>query len=360
MPPAQWKQLTRGRPTARTARAATQENEENMMRLFTLLPALALCAAGTVQAQSRITELPSGYPSKPVKILVGNPPGGGVDTIARMVATQLTERWGKAVIVENMAGATGQLAMNALAKGDPDGHLMLLGGSQLVISTVLKKIPFDIRKAYAPVVQLTSQPYMLVVHPGVAARSVKELIASARSKPGSLNYGTTGVGSLAHLGLALFEQMAKIKMQHIPYKGGGPALADLAGGRIHLFMGTAVSVNPLIRAGKIRVLAVTSTERSSSQPDVPTIDESGLKDYNLGNAYGLHAPAKTPPAIVSAINLHSNLVIRTPEFASRLAADGVEAAAPNTPSEFRNIIERDVARWEKFFKTPGLDVESFK
>ena len=157
------------------------------MPFIRILLFLMLCTPMIAHAQSRVTELPAGYPSRAVKIVVGNPPGGGTDTIARMVAVQLTERWSKAVVVENQAGATGLLAMNMLAKGEPDGHLLLLGGSQLVISTVLKKISFDIRKAYVPIVQLTSQPYMLVVHPSVAAGAVKELIVLAKNKPGSLN-----------------------------------------------------------------------------------------------------------------------------------------------------------------------------
>jgi tripartite-type tricarboxylate transporter receptor subunit TctC len=321
---------------------------------------LCACAAFGHAQSARSAEPAPAYPSKVVRIIVGNPPGGGTDAIARMVAQQLGQRWGKSIIVENQAGATGLLAMNMVAKSEPDGHMLLLGGSQLVISMVLKKIPFDPRKAYVPVVQLTSQPYLLAINPSLPVASVKDLVAYAKSRPGELNYASSGTGSLAHLGMELFKSLAGVDMLHVPYKGGGPGLVDLMSGRIQLLLGTAVTVIPNARSGKLKVLAVTSSQRSQSAPDVPTIAESGVPGYDLNNSYGLYAAAGTPAPIVALLNRDTNVVIRAPEFTAKLATDGVEAARPNSPADYRNAIEQDVAKWEKFFRTPGLDVESFK
>ena len=334
-----------------------------MQRLNTILAQLLflvlVLTTGTGQAQKPPDNLPGGYPNKPIRVIVGNPPGGGTDTIARMVAQQLSERWGRSALVENRSGGTGVIAMEAVAKAPPDGYMIYLGGSQLVITTVLKKAPFDMREVYAPVVQLTTQSYVLVTNAAVPAASVKELLALAKSKPGSLSYGSTGNGSLAHLGMELFKSMAGVEMLHIPYKGGGPAMVDLISGQIQVFLATSVSVGPHIRAGKLRALGITARQRAQSQPDVPTIEESGLPGYDLSNSYGLYAPAATPPAIILALNRESNDIIRAPAFRTKLAVDDVEPAPANTPADFRAAIDRDFAKWEKFFKTPGLALDQF-
>jgi len=325
-----------------------------------LCACVVLLVAATGHAQKPPPNLPGGYPGKPIRIIVGNPPGGGVDTIARMVALQLTERWGHNFLVENQAGGTGLIAMNMVAKAPPDGYMMYLGGSQLVITTVLKKAPFDMRDTYAPVVQLTTQPYVLVANAAVPAASVKDLLALARSKPGALSYGSTGNGSLAHLGMELFKTMAGVDMLHIPYKGGGPAMVDLIAGRIQVFLATSVSVGPHLRSGKLKALAVTAQQRKSSLPDISTVTESGLPGYDLSNSYGLHLPVGTPAAILMALNRESNAIIRSPSFTAKLAVDDVDAAPPNTPAEFKEAIDRDFSKWERFFRTPGLPMEQFQ
>ena len=326
-----------------------------MIRFLGIASAFVLIVSGVAHAQGK----PDAFPSRTVRIIVGNAPGGGTDTVARLVAAQLTERWKSAVVVENRAGATGRIAMDSVAQATPDGYMLLLGSHALVISMALKKIPYDIRKVYDPIVQMTTQSYLLVEHPSVPGTTVKELIAIAKSKPGALNHGTAGNGSMAHLGMSLFDVLSGTNITHIPYKGGGPAMTDLLSGRTQVLLGPAVSVIPYVRSGRLKLLAVSSEKRLASMPDLPTIAESGVPGYELSNTYGLFAPAGTPAAVILAINHETNQVIRAPEFVAKLAADGVDAAPPNTPAEYRNSIERDFQKWDKFFKTPGLDLESF-
>jgi tripartite-type tricarboxylate transporter receptor subunit TctC len=323
-----------------------------MNRFVPIACALLLAVSGAAQAQN--------FPNnKSVRIIVGNAPGGGTDTVARLVAAQLTERWKSSVVVENRSGATGKIAMEDVKNAAPDGYMILLGSNALVISKALKKIDFDPLKAYEPIVQMTTQGYLLVEHPSVPANNVKELVAYLKSKsPGSLNHGTAGNGSMAHLGMSLFDVMSGTVITHIPYKGGGPAMTDLLSGRTQVLLGPAVSVIPHVRSGKLKLLAVTTEKRLESMPDLPTVAET-LPGYELTNTYGLYAPAKTPAAIINVINRETNQVIRNRAFIEKLATDGVDAAPPNTPAEYRNAIEREAQKWEKFFRTPGLDLESF-
>lgn len=325
-----------------------------MIRLLSIAAVLASAACGAAHAQGAADV----FPLKPVRIIVGNAPGGGTDTVSRLVAARLTERWKYPIVVENRAGASGRIAQDEVAKAAPDGHTLLLGGNSLVIGMLLKRIPYDVRKVYDPIVQLTTQSYLMVAHPSVPASTVKELVAYSKSRPGVLNHGTAGPGSLAHLGMSLFDVLSGTQITHIPYKGGGPAMVDLLSGRTQVLLGPSVSVISHVRSGKLKLLAVSAEKRVSSMPDLPTIAES-VPGYELSNTYGFYAPAGTPSAATALINRESNLVIRTPEFVSKLAADGVEAAPPNTAAEYRNTIEREYQKWDRFFKTPGLNMESF-
>lgn len=327
-----------------------------MIRLLSIASAVALAVSGAVHAQAK----PDAYPTKAVRILVGNAPGGGTDTVARLVATQLTERWKRPVVVENRAGANGRLAQDEVLRASPDGYALLLGSNNLVIGMALKRINYDIRKAYDPIVQMTTQSYLLVAHPSVPANNVKELVAYVKSQPpGTLNHGTAGNGSMAHLGMTLFDVMAGVKITHIPYKGGGPAMTDLLSGRTQVLLGPSVSVISHVRSGKLKLLAVSAEERVAAMPDLPTVAEAGYPGYELSNTYGLYAPAGTPAAVINLINRDVNQVIRQPDFVAKLTADGVEAAPPNTPAQYRASIEREFQRWDKFFKTPGMDIETF-
>jgi tripartite-type tricarboxylate transporter receptor subunit TctC len=230
----------------------------------------------------------------------------------------------------------------------------------MATNMLLGKVPFDIRKVYVHVVQLTTQPYVVTVNPALPVNSVKELIAYAKAKPGAISYGTPGTGSPAHLGIEQFKLMTDTSMVHVPYKGNGPAMIDLMSGQIQLVFGSAVSVAPQARNGKLKALAVTGPKRATSLPDVPTVSEAGVPGYELTNSYGFFGPAGTPAAIVDAINRQSNAVIAAREFKARLEADGVEAAPPNSPADYRGAVARDIANLEKFFKTPGISPDSFK
>ena len=323
------------------------------IKSFVLLSAALIAAVpGTACGQQ--------YPVKPVRIIVGNPPGGANDLIARLVGQKLTEAWGQPVIVDNRSGASGVIAMETAARASPDGHTLLVSNSQMATNMLLGKVSFDIRKAYAPVVGLTVQGYVVAVNPALPVGSVKELIAHAKSKPGALSYGTPGTGSPAHLGIEQFKAMTGTDMRHIPYKGNAPAMVDVMSGQIQLVFGSSPSVIPQAKTGKLKALAITLSRRAHALPDLPTVAESGVPGYELVNGYGFLAPAGTPVAVVTAINRRANDVVHVAEFKARLAADGTEAAAPNTPAEYRESIAREIARLEKFFNMPGISRDEFR
>jgi tripartite-type tricarboxylate transporter receptor subunit TctC len=302
----------------------------------------------------------SQFPNKPVRVIVGNAPGGGTDAVARLVAQRLSQRWAHPVIVDNRGGGVGVIAMDLAARATPDGHTVLLSNIQMTINMLLKRVSYDIRKAYVPVVELTSQPYVAAVNPSLPAKSIKEFVAFAKSRPGAVNFGSPGSGSPAHIGIELFSDMAGLDMTHVAYKGNGPAMIDLMSGQIQMLFGTIVSVAPQARAGKIKALAVTSLKRNSALPDLPTIAESGIPGYELSNQYGFYAPAGTSSAAVGAINRACNEIIASPEFRGRLAAGGVDAVGPNTPAQYKAAIAGEVARLGKFFSKPGLSLDRFK
>lgn len=324
------------------------------MRIISFVVALMLCGLASAQPA------PGSFPSKPVRVVVGFAPGGGTDFVARLLAAHLGEHWKSSVVVENRAGATGIIGMEAVAKAAPDGYTLLLGSNGEIINVALKKTQIDARKAFNPAVPVTKQAYVLVVTASLPVSSVKELIALARSKPGALSHGTSGNGSIAHLGMELFNLLTGVKIEHIPYKGGGPARADLLAARTQVLLGPVGSVISDVRAGKLKLLAISSEERLPSMPDLPTIAESGVTGYELSNIYGLWAPAGTPDAAISAINRETIQVLKTGDFAAKLAAQGIDAAPPTTPSEYRAVIDREFQKWDKLFATPGLDLESFK
>lgn len=230
----------------------------------------------------------------------------------------------------------------------------------MATNMLLGKVAFDIRKAYAPVVELTVQGYIVAVNPALPVGSVMELIAYARAKPGALAYGTPGTGSPAHLGIKLFRSMTGTDMRHVPYKGNAPAMVDVMSGQIQLVFGSSPSVMPQAKAGRLKALAITLPKRAQSLPDLPTVAEAGVPGYELVNGYGFLAPAGTPAPVVAAINRQANVVVHAPEFKARLAADGTEAAAPNTPAQYRESMSREIARLEKFFAMPGISRATFR
>jgi tripartite-type tricarboxylate transporter receptor subunit TctC len=312
------------------------------------------CVAAIAQAQPK-AEAPSGYPGRPVRMLVGNAPGGGIDLTARAVAQKLHDRWGRPFVVDNRPGGTGLIAIDLTANAPADGYTLLVTSGSLISSaTAQKRLPFDPRKAMAPITQLTSVSYILMVNPSVPAKTVKELIAHGKARPQPLNFGSSGVGGMGHLAGELFANMAGVKMVHIPYKGGGLVLLDMISGQIQLGFTATISGMPHVRAGKLRVLGVSSPKRTPSLPEIPTIAESGVPGFDLVNWYGIFAPAATLPAIVNALHRETVNVLESAEVRTMFAKDGADAEGSASPAAFRKMFENEVARWEKYIKLPGF------
>ena len=294
------------------------------------------------------------YPARTVRVLVGNAPGGGIDITARAVSQKLTERLNRSFVVDNRAGASGIIAMDVAAKSPPDGYTLLVTSGSLISSAnAQKKVAYDVRTAYAPVSQLASLCYMLLVTPSLPAKSVKELVALGKRNPGQLNYGSSGVGGAGHLAGELFAHTAGLKLVHVPYKGGGLVLTDLIVGQIQLGFTATISAMPHVRSGKLRALAVTSPQRAKALPEFPTVVESGVP-FQLVNWYGLFAPAGTPAAVVSL--LHQNVVqaLATPEIETMLAKDGAEASPSQSPAQFAALLAKEVEHWNKIVQLPGF------
>jgi tripartite-type tricarboxylate transporter receptor subunit TctC len=294
------------------------------------------------------------YPNRPVRVLVGFNPGGGTDITARVVGDALTRRLGQSLIIDNRPAQGGVLARRLAAEANPDGHtLLMVSGSQTIGAALVYKEPVDVRKTYSAVSLLTVQPYLMVTHPSVPARNVQEFIAFARSKPGALNYGSTGVGSMAHLASELFSEMAKVKLVHVPYKGSGPGIVDLIRGQIQLFFPSATAGMPHVHSGKLRLLAASSKERSEQLPDVPTVAESGLPGFDVTGWYALIAPARTPPAIIEKLNREIGEVLKLPAVREKMAADGADARH-STPQQLAALIEEEGRKWTVLVKSAGI------
>jgi tripartite-type tricarboxylate transporter receptor subunit TctC len=313
------------------------------------LPALALAAA-SLTASAFGAE--GAYPTKPIRMIVGFAPGGGTDTTARALTPKLSERLGQQVIVDNRPGAAGNIATDITTKAPADGYTILMGtiAALSINPTLYGNLPFDPQKDLAPVTRAVDSTNILVVHPTVQAKTVKELIALAKSK--SLNGGSSGVGGAGHLALELFNVLAGTKITHVPYKGGGPAMTDLLGGQINLIFATAASAIPHVQSGKIRALAVTTSKRSQLVPDLPTVAEAGLPGFEANNWYGIVVPAKTPPAIIARLNKEFVAVLNEPDVKSILFKQGLDTA-PSTPQEFAAYIKSETAKWAKVIKVSG-------
>lgn len=315
---------------------------------------ILLCAGNALRAQQKPNQPSAGYPNKTVRIIVGSSPGGGSDITARLVAQKLAELWGSSVVVENRsAGAV--YGFEAIARATPDGYSIALVPSSGYSAAVLSiKVPFDIKKDIEAFAQLTSQPYVMVVHPSLPVGSVKELIAYAKNKPGVINYGSTGAGTASHLGMELLKSTITIDVVHIPYKGAGPAYIGLLSGEVQVFLGSAVSSMQHVKSGKLKALAVTTAQRSKFLPDLPTISESGVPGFELSGWYGLALPAGVAPAIVRKIHQAVQQVLGSPEIQAKLAATGSEVVLSSSPAEFRNVAAREIDKWDKFRKKSGI------
>jgi tripartite-type tricarboxylate transporter receptor subunit TctC len=287
------------------------------------------------------------YPTRPIRFLVPFPPGGGNDTMARTFGQKMTERLGQPVVIDNRPGAGGNIGADTAAHALPDGYTIFLGGvgSHGINPNLMQKPTYDAIKDFAPVSLIASAPMLVIVPLSLPAKSMTDLVQLATGRPGELNFASSGAGSIAHLAAELLNSMAKIKLEHVPYKGTGPALADLLGGRVHVMFNSTVSVMPQVRAGKVRALAMTAAKRSPALPDMPTVAESGVPGYEAASWYGMLAPAKTPRAIVMKLNSEVAHIAQRPEVRERLAADGAEPGG-NSPEEFGAYIRRELARWK--------------
>ena len=291
------------------------------------------------------------YPTKPVRLVIGFAPGGGTDTTARALSHKLTAAFGQQVIVDNRPGHSGTIAAEIVTKSSPDGYTVLLGTIALAINPSLDKMPFDTLKDLAPVTRAADSTNILVVHPSVAAKSVKELIALAKAKP--LNGGSSGVGGTGHLAIELFNLQAGTKITHVAYKGGGPAMVDLLGGNIQLIFATAASSIGHIKAGKIRALAVTTAKRSALVPDLPTVAEAGLPGFEANNWNGFLVPAKTPRPIIDRLNKEIAGALSQPDIKEFLFKQGLDAA-PGTPEAFGSYIKSEMTKWAKVIQAAGV------
>ncbi|MDB5903727.1 MAG: hypothetical protein JWM26_2605 [Betaproteobacteria bacterium] len=313
---------------------------------------LVLCVSFTVYAQ----EKPAGYPRKPIRVVVGIAPGSGLDLMSRLGAQKITERWNQSVIVDNRAGGGTVIAMDVVAQAPADGYTLLAASETLMLNGVFGRARYDVRKAFVPIVQLTTQPYALIVHPSVPAKSVKELIAYAKAKPGALNFGSQGHGTVGHIGLERFKLMAGVEITHVAYKGAAPALLDLLAGQVQMTFSTLVTSGAHIRSGRVRALAYTGARRSSLYPDLPTVSEAGVPGFEMHNTYGYFAPAGTSRAIVRAINAVVTQGMNTPETAKMLALDGNEIVPAMTPEELKVKFDRDYADLEKLIRAMNITI----
>ena len=314
----------------------------------TFIAVLALLA-GTVAAQP--------YPAKPVRVISGFPPGSGADITARVIGVKLYEATGQQFFVENRPGAGSNIAAEVAAKSAPDGYTLFIGTvANTINATLYPKLPFDFARDFAPVALTTAAPNVLVVHPSVPVKSVKELVALAKSRPGQLNFASAGTGTAPHLSGELFNAMAGVKMTHVPYKGSPPAVLDLVAGSVDVMFSPASTVLPHVKSGRLRALAVTTAARLPSLPEQPTVSESGVPGYECLAWYALFGPAKLPAAIVNLLHREVATISQGQEMRTRMMAEGLEPLG-TTPKALDEFLGREIEKWTRLAKTAGLSAQ---
>jgi tripartite-type tricarboxylate transporter receptor subunit TctC len=315
---------------------------KRLLATLLLLPCLAFAQA---------------YPNKSVRIVVPFPPGGGTDVVARILAQKLSDSWGQQAVVENKPGASGTIGSDLVAKSAPDGYTLLLQGTQHAINLSLyKQLPYDTVKDFIPVAYVALAPFLLVVNADVPVKNVSELIAYIKSKPGGLDYGSSGPGGGAHLAGEMFKTAAGVQLTHIPYKGGNPALTDLLGGQIPMLFDPIPTSLKHVSGGRLRVLAITSAQRSAILPDIPTVSEAGVPGFEAVSWFGLYAPAGTPAAIVKKLNADVNKALVLPDVKERFAEMGAFSNVMS-PEQFAQYLNVEIAKFAKAIKDSGAKVE---
>ena len=319
--------------------------------ITTATAALALAWAATGFAQ------PSSYPDRPIKIIVPYTPGGFNDTLARTVGAKLQAAWGQPVLVENKPGGATVIGIDAAAKAPADGYTLVITPFSFAVNpSIFKKLPYDATKDFAPITLAASTANLLVVNPSLPVKSVKELIALAKSKPGALNYASTGIGSSNQLSMEKFKQMAGVDITHVPYKGSAPARTDLIGGQVDVMFDNISNVLPLVKSGQLRAIAVTTPTPSAHVPGVPTVAESGVPGYEVGVWFGIAAPAGTPKPIVDKLNAEIVGILNMPDVKEKFAAQGVDVIA-STPEQFASFVQDQIPKWAKVVHDAGIKAE---
>ena len=314
--------------------------------------ALAVCLAA-VSGYSSAQD----FPSKPLRLVVGSTPGGGTDISARLIAPKMSEQLGQQVVVENRPGATTTIGVNYVVRSAPDGYTLLMGVSSLAINPhILKNVPYDALKDLAPVTQVLVAPNIMVAHPSLPIRTVMDLVAFARARPGQLNFAAGGAGSSQHLAIELFLYMTGTKIVHVPYKGQGMALIDVVAGQVSLMMANVISALPHVRSARLRALGVTGSKRTTVAPDIPTIAESGVPGYEVLQWYGVLAPAATPREIIGRLHGVIAHAVQDPKIRERIVADAGEPVG-NTPDEFSAILRADYKKWGDVIRKAGIRVD---
>jgi tripartite-type tricarboxylate transporter receptor subunit TctC len=318
----------------------------------------ALAAAVLAVLAPQTSVLAAEFPAKPVRILVGGAAGGGVDITARILASKLSETLKQQCVVENRAGASGNIASETVAKAVPDGYTILMGTiAPLAINPSLyPSLPFDPVRDFAPISRAADSTNVLVIHPSLPAKSVKELIAIAKARPGQLLFGSAQTGSAGHLAGELFNTAASVKTVHVPYKGGAPAMIDLMSGQLQMIFATVITAMPQVRSGRIRALAVTTTKRSGVMPELPTMDEAGLRGFEVNNWYGLVAPARTPAEVVRTLNREIVSALNQADVKDVMVKQGLDPA-PSTPEEFGAYMRSEIAKWRKVVQASGAKAD---
>ena len=317
---------------------------------FILLAAASAGTAGLAQAQT------PAYPVKSIRMVIALAPGGGVDTTSRIIGQKLNELWGQPVVAENRPGAGETIAAETVARAAPDGYTILTGAAGLAITPSLMKLSYNAAKDLLPVTMAVISPGVMVVHPSVPAKNVKELIVFAKARPGDLFFSSSGVGSAQHLSIEMFNQLAGLKMTHVPYKGTAPSITDVVGGRIALTVASVISTRPMFTTGKLRALAVVGTKRTPALPEMPSIAESGLPGYGIDNWYGVFMPGATNKAIAVRMQEAIHRVLTTPEMRKTMLAQGLDVVA-STQEEFAKVFLTEMAKWADIVQRVGIDAK---
>ena len=322
-----------------------------------LAPLVLVLLAAQAHAQSTSTGSGQAYPTRPVRVLVGFPPGAGVDITTRLIMPKLADALGQPFIVDNRPGAAGNIAAEVAAKTPPDGYSLLSASAPIVMSQSLyKKLNFNVERDFEPVGLMASAPFILVVHPSLPARSMKEFVALAKGRPGQLAFASTGSGSTPHLSMEMLKVQAGINLVHIPYKGTPQAVVDLLSGQVQAMFANTLSVLQQVEAGRLRALAISSAKRSAAAPELPTDAESGMPGYESGTWFGLFAPAGTPREIVTRLNGEIVRIMATTDMKAKLLEQGADPVT-GTPEQFRAFVKNELAKWGKVVKTVGIKVE---